>query len=341
MAANKGHRIVFPAVGQAGVEEYDVPEPGPNEILIETRHSLVSAGTEMTNLVNAFKTRSREYPTYPGYSNVGVVAAAGEKVRDQYPKGTPVLTMGRHWSHFLRDLSADRKGGPEYVQVLEPGVDLRRATFAILGSVSMHGIRRAQPQIGNSAAVFGQGVVGQLIVQLARAAGCRPVIAVDLVESRLKKATTSGAHHTVNASRQDAAKAIMELTGGAGAELLFDATRTPDTVPVMIQAAANCAKVLIVGSLPGKIEIDMFTEFQIREISLIGVFQPAVPLEAHPYNPWTQRRNRLDFLNLLADGGVKVDHLVTHTPSWREGAEIFSMIHEGPGDWLGIAFDWK
>lgn len=337
----KGHRIVFPSLGTAAIEDYELAEPGPYEILVETRQSLVSAGTEMTNLVNAFERGPQHFPAYPGYSNVGIVAAAGANVGEQYPVGTAVLTMGKHWSHFLRDLSPTRERGPEYVQALEPGTDLRRATFAILGSVSFHGIRRAEPQIGNSVAVFGQGVVGQLIVQLARAAGCRPVIAVDLVASRLEKAKLSGAHHTLDASKVDPAKAIMDLTGGVGAELVFDATRTPNTLPPMMKCAAHGAKLLIVGSAGGRVEIDTFTELQLRELSIIGVFQPAAPTTPHSYNRWTQQRNRLDFLNLIADGAVKVDHLITHTPSWREGVEIFSMIHEGPGNWIGVVFDWK
>jgi len=172
----------------------------------------------------------------------------------------------------------------------------------VLGSVAIHGLRKAEPRLGNSAAVFGQGVVGQLTVMLLKAAGCRPVIAADLVASRLEKSKISGADFLVDGSKEDSVEDVLRLTNRAGAELVFDATRTPKTLPLMMKAAAQAGKVLIVGSLPGTVEIDAFTELQLRELTIIGVFQPASPLQAHPYNPFTQSRNRLTFLNLLADG---------------------------------------
>ena len=345
--ASKGHRIVFPEAGRAAVEEFDVPSAGPNELLIRTTHSLVSAGTEMTTLTSAIG--SPKYPYYPGYSNVGVVEAAGKNVSGDHPAGTPVVSMGRHTSHFILDLSLERRvvgvggveyRGPEYVQKLPAGVSQRDATFAVLGSVAIHGLRKAEPRLGNSAAVFGQGVVGQLTVMLLKAAGCRPVIAADLVASRLEKSKISGADFLVDGSKEDSVEDVLRLTNRAGAELVFDATRTPKTLPLMMKAAAQAGKVLIVGSLPGTVEIDAFTELQLRELTIIGVFQPASPLQAHPYNPFTQSRNRLTFLNLLADGTLAVNHLITHTPKWSEGPAIFDMIHEGPASWMGIVFDW-
>ena len=349
MARLDGRRIVFPAEGETDLEEYEVRGPSDHEILVETQYSLISAGTEMTSLVSAL--RSRDYPVYPGYSNVGIVREAGKAVHEEYPPGTPVLSMGRHSSHIILDLNPDRAGppemvapagslGPEYAQKLDENADLSHATFAVLGSVAIHGIRRAAPQLGNSAAIFGQGVVGQLILQLARASGCRPVIGVDLVDARLENSRISGADHTIDAAREDTTDRIMELTGGTGAELLFDATRSPKTIPAMMDAAAHFAKILVVGSLPGTVETDFFTQFQIKELSLMGVFQPATPTAAHPYNPFTQCRNRKAFLDLLGDGAVTVDHLITHRPRWDEAVEIFSMIHEGPGNWMGIVFDW-
>jgi threonine dehydrogenase-like Zn-dependent dehydrogenase len=133
---------------------------------------------------------------------------------------------------------------------------------------------------------------------------------------------------------------LLELTGGEGVDLLFDATRTPETLPAMLKAAAHAGRILVTGSVPGKVEIDLFHELQLREISIIGVFQPAAPTVAHPYNPWTQRRNRVEFLKLLADGTVRVDNLISAAPAWSEAPEVYEMIRKGPGEWLGIVFDW-
>ncbi len=343
MSPGTGHRIVFPGPGEVVIEEFAVPEPGPGQILVQAHHSLISAGTELTNLTDALGIA--EYPLQPGYSHVGEIIARGEGAPERFPVGSPVLSMGPHTSHLILEPAGKAQAGEhiagnQFVLPIPAGVDLQHAPFAILGSVAMHAVRKARPELGQSAAVFGQGVVGQLVVQLARAAGCRPVIALDLDDSRLALARESGADHTVNPNDEDPIKRLLDLTACEGVDLLFDATRTPATLPIMLKAAAHSARILVTGSLPGKVEIDLFHELQIREISIIGVFQPAAPIEAHPYSPWTQSRNRATFLDLLAAGDLRVAHLISSAPSFGGAPSVYRAIQQGPGDWLGIVFDW-
>ena len=271
MSQATGTRIVFPAAGEVAIEEFAVPAPGPGEILVRARHSLISAGTELTNLTDALGIA--EYPLYPGYSHVGEVVARGYGAPEAFPVGSPVLSMGPHSSHVALEPAAkpatgEHIAGNQFALPIPAGVDIQHAPFAILGSVAMHAIRKARPELGQSAAVFGQDVVGQLIVQLARAAGCRPVIALDLDDARLALARRSGATATVNPNDKDPVERLFELTNGHVVNLLFDATRTPATLPVMLKAAAHSARVLVTGSLPGRVEIDLFHELQVREISI-------------------------------------------------------------------------
>jgi threonine dehydrogenase-like Zn-dependent dehydrogenase len=317
------------------MEEFPIPQPGERQVLLRTERTLVSAGTELTSLRGELATHSG-FPLYPGYSNVGVVEAVGPGVEQPKP-GQRLLTMGGHASHILLDLSPE-KG--EYWQPLPDSLPSEQAVFGILGSVAMHGVRRAHPALGESAAIFGQGVVGQLILQLARLNGCRPVIALDLFEERLRRSEESGADYTVNVSSEDPVSAIARITADRGADLLFEATRNPQTIPVMLGAAARGGRLLIVGSLPGEVSIDAFTQLQLRELSIIGVFQPAAPLFGHHYFPWTQRRNRQLFLELVNTGQVKVEHLITHRLPATSAAKAYSMIHKGRAGWLGIIFEW-
>ncbi len=332
-----GQRIVFPAKGQVVVEPFEVPTPGPGQVLVRTVQTAVSAGTELSMLLGDLS--NARFPAYPGYSSSGVVEAVGDGV--EWPRvGDLVLSMGHHQTHVLLDLDPDRRGGPEYVEAIPAGVRPEHAAFAILGSVSLHGIRRAQLGIGESVAVFGQGIVGQFLVQLAKASGCFPVIGVDVVPERLQLARSLGADAVVDASREDPVGAIMRETGGRGAEAVFDATRTSRTLPTMMKAAAMGGKVLVVGSVVGQVEIDAFTELQLRELSIVGCFQPAAPTLPHHAFPWTQRRNRQAFLRLLATGGIHLDKLITHTVPYAAAPEIYRMIREGGTGWLGIVFTW-
>jgi 2-desacetyl-2-hydroxyethyl bacteriochlorophyllide A dehydrogenase len=330
-------RVVFPRAGEVAVESFELPEPGPYGLLLRTERTAISAGTELTTLLGD-NPRTR-YPAYPGYSHVGVVERVGERIEGFRP-GDRVLSMGRHQSHVLLDLTPTRPGGPEYAEPVPDGLAAELAALAILGSVSLHGVRRAELQLGQSVAVFGQGIVGQLIVQLAKAAGCSPVVAIDLVAPRLEEARLSGADAVVDASRDDVEASVASATGGRGAEAVFDATRTPKTLPVMMRVAAMGGKVLMVGSVMGTVEIDAFTELQLKELSIVGCFQPAAPLEPHHFLPWTQRRNRRVFMELTARGRVRLEHLITHRVPYRQAPEIYAMIRRGGSDWLGVVFTW-
>jgi 2-desacetyl-2-hydroxyethyl bacteriochlorophyllide A dehydrogenase len=331
-----GQRVVFPERGTVEIQPFEVADPGPSQIRVRALCSAVSAGTELTGLLGEGRAR---FPAYPGYAHVGEVVAAGRAVEGIRP-GDRVLSMGHHQTDLLLDLSPERPGGPEYVERLPDGLSPELAAWAILGSVALHGIRRAELQIGQAVAVFGQGIVGQLIVQLARAGGASPIVGIDVVAQRLEESRISGADAALDPARDDLVAEIGRLTGGRGAELVFDATRTPKTLPTMMKVAANGGKVLMVGSAMGTVELDAFTELQLKELSIVGCFQPAAPLEPHHFLPWTQRRNRETFMRLTATGQVRLDHLITHRAPFREAPAIYEMIRRGGHDWLGVLFTY-
>ncbi|HEV8637321.1 MAG TPA: zinc-binding alcohol dehydrogenase [Chloroflexota bacterium] len=306
-------------------------------MLVRSQVSAISAGTELTTLLGGRGTE--RYPSYPGYSNVGVVEDIGPAVTACKP-GDRVVTLGRHASHFLVDLSPDRSDGQAYLQPVPTGIASEDASFAILGSVAMHGVRKAEPQLKQSAAVIGQGVVGQLIAQLARLAGCSPVIGVDVFPLRLEKARQSGTPVVIDAGELDVDAAVRAATDERGVDLAFDATRNPQTVLTLMRIAAQSGKIIIVGSIPGKVEISLYDELQLKELTIIGAHQPKAPLVGHPYFSWTQSRNRLAFLELLRDGLVRVDHLITHRVAPQEAPRVYEMIRDGGANWLGVLFAW-
>jgi threonine dehydrogenase-like Zn-dependent dehydrogenase len=108
----------------------------------------------------------------------------------------------------------------------------------------------------------------------------------------------------------------------------------------MMKVAAMGGKVLFVGSAMGTVEIDAFSELQLKELQIIGCFQPAAPLTAHHTFPWTQQRNRHVFMQMTAAGQVRLDHLITHTVPLTDAPETFAMVKRGGSDWLGLVFTW-
>lgn len=349
--------LVFPAPGEVALETFEVPDPGRHQVLLRTTRSLVSAGTEVSGLLGGGAAPGR-FPVRPGYSSVGVVVAAGAGVRGLAP-GDRVLSGGRHASHVLLDVdpeaaaegadARDRPAGRAPARgaggavPVPAGVGDDAAAFAVLGAVALHGFRKVAFQPGESCAVVGLGVVGQLLVQLARAAGARPVVGIDLVASRLERARTSGAHAVVDASGLDAAgveAAVLALTAGRGADVGFEATRTPQAFPALMRLAALGGRVVVVGSIHATAELRLFDDLQRKELTLIGAWQPRAPLAPHPYARWTQTANRALFLEQVRHGTLAVDHLISHRARPEDAPALYAEMAAGPGDWLGVVLVW-
>ena len=338
-------RLVFTGPGQGEIEQFDLPAPAPHQVLVRATRTLVSAGTEVKGFQGLAPSGPHRFPVRPGYSFVGVVEQVGAVVTAVQP-GDRVATQKGHASHALVDLSERPAGktghrAPEYLQVVPAGLTDEQATFAVLGSVAMHGVRKAAVALDESVVVMGQGVVGQLTLQLARLAGGRPVIGVDLVATRLAAARANGADAVINAATEDVIAAVERITGGRGVDIGCECTNTPRTFPTLLRIAAVGGRIVIVGSLPGTVEISLFDELQRKELTIIGAFQPSAPLLPHHTFPWTQSRNRLGILELIAAGRLKVDNLITDVVSATEAPAAFARLAHGPAAWLGVILDWE
>lgn len=348
--------VVFTAPGRAEIEDFSLPDPGPLHVLVRTSRTLVSAGTEVKALNNlrgaggaGAQRDGGPYPVRPGYSAAGRIEALGSAVAGLRPDlraGDLVLTMGRHATHTLVDLDPNRfaavanQHAPAYLEKVPEGVTAEQAVFAILGSVALHGMRKVAFQLGDSCAVMGQGVVGQLLGQLARAAGAAPVIGIDLVAARLERSRQSGLHEVVDASREDPVEAVMRLTGGRGADISFEATTQARNFPTLMRLAALNGRIVVVGSLTGTVELSLYDELQRKELTIVGALQPRAPVVGHHTFPWTQQRNRQVFLEMVRAGTLEVDHLITRRGSPEDVPSLYAEIARGPSDWLGVIFAW-
>jgi threonine dehydrogenase-like Zn-dependent dehydrogenase len=333
-------RLIFRSDLRVEEEVYEVPEPGPRQVLVRVSRSQVSAGSEM----NFYRLNPPDGPLQRrplGYMTVGRIERVGAGV-SEYAPGDRVLTSGNHGSHWLANVTddgADEVNG-NFIQPLDEAVSDDEAGFAVLGDVALHGVRRAGLQIDESAVVFGCGIVGQLTIQLARLSGAHPIIAVDLFDSRLEQAKLSGATHVVNAARTDAVQAIREITGGAGGQTVFNCAPVASVLQTAMEAAALRGKVVLTASAPGTAEIGLQVELLRHELTILGVYEIGIE-RPHGYWPWTRLRNRRACLRLLATGQLRLDHLVSHVVPHTEAEAMFRMMARGGDDWMGIVFTWN
>ena len=260
-----GRRLVKVAGMRVEVETFEVPEPGPGEVLMRVHRSQVSAGSERNGLLIGEKSpplirpdlagwkfggEELDFRRFTGYTTVGRVLAAGAGM-EEYKPGDRVLASGIHSSHWLTpppsDLPSATSGAKSPLQRIEYDITDEQAAFATLGNVAIHGVRRAELEIDKSVAVFGQGVVGQLVTACCRLAGAYPVVAVDLDADRLALAKQSGATHTVDASKENAAEAVRSITDG-GAQSVIHASGSSKTLVDCMEAAGDRGIVVIVSS---------------------------------------------------------------------------------------------
>ncbi len=326
-------QIVFLEGGAVAIEDIRVPEPAPNQVLVRSTRSLISAGTEL-NILELSATERRD----PGYALVGQVAEVGREV-EGYTVGDRVLTCLPHQGAGLVTIDPDLDDVPAYAGHIPDDVSDEAASFAVLGDVALHGVRRARPGLGDSVAVFGQGGLGQMVTQFARMAGAYPVVAVDLLDERLELARWSGATHTVNAQREDAVAAVQDLTGG-GARVVFMVTRTPKILPDCMRAAAAGGTISMTGSPPGTVAIGLQVELLRKELSIIGTYQSMYPREPYHMFQWTRAANRQYILDSIARGEFRVDRLISHREPYTEAADLYAMIRRGPAGWLSIVLEW-
>jgi threonine dehydrogenase-like Zn-dependent dehydrogenase len=106
-----------------------------------------------------------------------------------------------------------------------------------------------------------------------------------------------------------------------------------------MEAAADRAKVILIGSPPGTATIGLQVELLRRELSIIGIYETRLT-EPHPYWPWTRQRNRRACLRLMASGQLDLAPLVTHVVPYTGAQAMFETMLRGGDDWLGVVFAW-
>lgn len=207
----------------------------------------------------------------------------------------------------------------EYVAVpsrilykLPPSLPFEHAAMIEAVSVAVHAVGRVKFQPGDSSVVVGAGMIGLLLVQAARAAGCDRVIAVDLDKDRLKLAKELGATQSINPLESDTIETILGATAGQGARVSFEVVGSTPTVETAIQATRKGGAVVLVGNLALQVEFPL-QSVVTREITLFGSCASA---GEYP-----------KCIELMDKGAIKVSPLISAQATLEEGAEWFDRLY--------------
>lgn len=345
--------------GRTTVEELPVPTPRPGTALVKTEASLVSAGTERMVVEFAEKTligkaRSRpdlvrqvlerarreglistvqaafnrlDQPMALGYSSAGTIVGLGENMAG-FKVGQRVACAGGGYAVHAEYAVVPRN----LLTPLPKDVDFESAAFATLGAIAMHGFRLAEPQVGESVAVIGLGLLGLLAIQIAAAAGCN-VLGIDIDPKRAAIASSFGFQAAIRSSAVEASQAF---TAHRGFDVVLICADTPSNDPVELAGiiARDRARIVATGAVGLDIPRKIYYE---KELSFInsrsygpGRYDATYEEQGSDYPigfvRWTEGRNLQAVVELMAKGKLRVDPLITHRFPIEKAATAYEVI---------------
>ena len=330
----------------------NVPDPGPGEAVVKVQ----ACGVCHTDLHYREGGIGDDYPYLLGHEAAGIVESVGDGVGDVAPGDFVVL----NWRAVCGSCRACLRGRPWYCfathnakqkMTLDDGTELspalgigafiektlvaagqctkvdpaaRPAAAGLLGCGVMAGLGAAMNTgnvtRGDSVAVIGCGGVGAAAIAGAALAGATTIIAVDIDDRKLAKATELGATHTVNSRERDAVEAIQELTGGHGADVVIDAVGRPETWKQAFYARDLAGVVVLVGVPTPDMQL---------ELPLLDVFGRGGALKSSWYGDCLPSRDFPMLIGLYLQGRLPLDAFVTEEIGVDDVEAAFDKMHGG------------
>jgi len=321
-----GWRIIAPRKGEVELEPWQIDAPAPGEVVVQCLVSLVSPGTELSRVHDTHRV-SRGFPTAIGYLAAGRIAALGEGVTKWQVGDRVVAPMG-HVSYGK--MPADH---PNLLPSPD-GLDLYKAVFAGMASIAMRGVMCSGLQQGETALVIGQGLIGLLATFWCKHFGARRVAAFERWPKRLEVSRQLGADEAVDPG-SDLAAATRAALGPDGADVVIEATGTPNVIANTFELTADNGRIVVLGGVHKDVKLDLYTHFQKRNLKLIGAGYASMAS-----GTGTEPANRLRCLRLIADGTLPVERLITHKAPVQEAPQLYRAMVERPNEVLGVVFEW-
>jgi predicted dehydrogenase/threonine dehydrogenase-like Zn-dependent dehydrogenase len=352
--------------GELAVLDVPAPTCRPGGVLVRSLFSLISTGTEMMKVAEAsmsmvgmararpdqvkkvldqvqqqglaatYKKVMNKLDSYTplGYSLCGVVTEVGAGA-EEFKVGQLVACAGNEQA-----LHAEYNWVPVNLCAAVPaGVLPEHAAFATVASIAMHGVRRSEVQLGETAAVIGLGLIGQIVVRLLAAAGVRS-IGVDPVPDRCRLAEKGGAVACGSPDELDGALAeLARITSGRGADHVFLSAGGNSNGPVemAVKLARDRARIIDIGKmkldLPWNAYYEKELEVRFSRSYGPGRYDSRYELDGidYPvgYVRWTEKRNLESFLDLLARDELEVATLIDGIFPMTDAARVYGELMTG------------
>ena len=311
------------------LEEAPIPDPRPDEVRLRAVRTLISRGSEIGR---RYVHEEAIDPSIMGYSLAGVVDAVGADI-DHFAVGDRAVARAPHAQYVVRPARTQFADDQPFVYPLASDVSFDRAPYWFLTAASVTWIETAGIARDDVVAIVGQGLVGSLMLQVARANGNGHLVAIDALDLRCELAQALGADIVVNASNQDPVQAVRRLTAGLGADIVVYAVGGP-AGPAAFAQSLEMLRVNGTLILVGRYErapLPLVSSDLGGKRIVDGNFGHKSQNDAH------SARRAMD---LLSSGQIDTERMTTHHFPYTRAADAFDLLYNRAGETMGVVLDW-
>lgn len=328
----RGRAVWFTGPRQVEVRSEPVEAPGPDQVLVEGLFSLVSAGTEMLiyrgetdaawDLGHPLAEGSFGFPIKYAYQTVGRVVEAGANT--SYSAGDIVFARHPHQTLFVLPVQ------PPWLVKLSNNVHLESATFLNLMEVALNGLLDVPVRVGDVVVIYGQGIVGSFLAQLAkRSAGV--VVVVDPIEERRAFANRWGMDAAVHP--REAKETVFNLSEGRGADIAFEASGAPGALQSAIEVVGLDGTVGVLSMYGNReVRLRLTPEFHFGRTRIVS--SQAGHLGGGVQPRWDMTRRGRTAARLIDELDIK--SMITHVIGVEDAPAAYELVDQHPETTLGV-----
>ncbi len=331
-------QILFTEINKAELVTNECAEPKADEILVETVVSTISCGTERANITgdpNVCIGLSYDvvFPRVPGYSSAGIVKKVGSAVKN-FKVGDRVATCGGvHATYAVVHAGSAVK--------IPDDVSFETAAMSYITTFPMAAIRKTRLEMGESAIVMGQGILGLIAVKLLRAAGAVPIIAADPNPARREIALKNGADYALDPLAEGFADEVKKITGG-GVNVAIEVTGVGAGLREALDCMAKFGRVALLGcTRRSDFTIDYYEKVHAPGITIIGAHTGARPnCESHA-GWFTHQDDIKALMKMCSCGRLVLENIVEETHSPTECTEVYDRLVNDKNFPIAVQYDWR
>jgi len=294
----------------------------------------ISPGTERAFILGLNNAKP-QYPYIPGYCCAGYVLKTGKNIT-RFKEGDRVACYAIEMGHREIGNVKDHNLVP-----VPSDISFRVAAFTSLGQTSLQAIRKAQLEIGESVAVLGLGIVGQLALQFSRINGALPIIGIDLVNEKLETALNCGADYIINSGKEDLNRKLKELLNGSGPNVIIESTGSPAAITTACEAIGRNGRIILLGCTRGISKVDFYRDINKKTTTILGAHAvDGIPMDNSYPHYWTYIDDAECFLNLIQKKRMDIESLIQHEIGIKEIEDTYKKLLSWEKSLLTVLINW-